>query len=620
MDVAAHARRRKACDFCVSRKIKCDGLKPTCSNCRLYGVECRITDVTNTSRKRVPLAPELDSAASRTDRDNLFEARLANIESRLDQIVADKTSSGQPQEVAAVPPLDQNNRQLSFQNFPEIRVYKASDMWNQGSTLPCLGISPQLPSGAMMMNTALLELPPLAEILPALDNYFENHNRFMPLFDRATFMHMVIDWYSSPTKKSLVPWSAINIVLAISYRVLDDVSIDDPRLAQCIRNVQSVTTELMGWTKDLLGLQVLLGMVVLFQGTTSPQLAIVLIGSAVRMAQNMGLPSQNADVNFPLDASLQRRRIFWIAYILDRDLSLRAKAPYTQFDAETDLELPEADPQDRIGILTSNIGHFKFNYFRARAELAVIQGKVHNLLYSRTAQRLSEEQRSEALSRVKQMICDWRNTIPTELMDSDALLKRFSRMAVQLMMNMYNRHLECVYRVHGIFAFDEAWIHRVRGYLSSSVIELRDGEINSELNHTEIAPLPGEWEACVQHCRLGLELSAFGKETEYSVWLHACCNLSGLIIMLVNIIEFPGHQLAVSDWDLIDRIRGTFEQMNAKASNEPFFLLTVAQELDRRARGQVKRIAHLRTMEIHEAMRGSSEMDETWMNPDLMDI
>ncbi|KFH46096.1 putative transcriptional regulatory protein-like protein [Hapsidospora chrysogenum ATCC 11550] len=503
----------------------------------------------------------------------------------------------------------QNNHQLSFQNFPEIRVYKASDMWNQGSTLPCLGISPQLPAGPVMTNTAQHELPPLVEILPELDNYFENYNCFIPLFDRATFMHMVIDWYSSPAKKSLIPWSAINIVLAISYRVLDDLPIDDTRLAQCIRNVQSVTTELMAWNEDLLGLQVLLGMVILFQGTTNPQLAIVLIGSAIRLAQNMGLPSRNANANLPPDASLQRRRIFWIAYILDRDLSLRAKAPYTQLDAETDLELPEQDDQDGIGILTSDTDHVQFDYLRARAELAVIQGKVHNLLYSRTAHRLNKEQRSETLSRIERMLSDWRNGIPAELMHSDGLFRRFSRMPIQLMMNMYNRHLECLYRINGVFAFDEAWISRVRSYLSATVIELGEDGIDGEVNHSEIAPLPGEWAQCVQHCRLGFELSAFGRETEYSVCL---------IILLVNIIEFPDHQLVGSDWDLISRMREMFEQMNAKASQEPFFLLAMAQELGRRAWGQVKRITHLRTMEFHEVTEPDSTMAENWMSLDLM--
>ncbi|KAF4450191.1 hypothetical protein F53441_6625 [Fusarium austroafricanum] len=189
-------------------------------------------------------------------------------------------------------------------------------MWNQATTLPCLGVSPQFPAGAIMANTGKLELPAMHEVLPALERYFDHYNLYMPLFDKAVFIRMTIDWYSAHPKQSLVPWAAINVVLAITYRVIDDKFIDDPVLARCIRNFQSVATELMAWSDDLLGLQVLLGMVILFQGTTNPQLAIVLIGSAIRLAQSMGLPS--AKTTDDTAVSIQRRRVFWIAYILDK--------------------------------------------------------------------------------------------------------------------------------------------------------------------------------------------------------------------------------------------------------------------------------------------------------------
>ncbi|KAM0289086.1 hypothetical protein ACHAO9_006306 [Fusarium lateritium] len=522
-----------------------------------------------------------------TSRDDSIKTRLANIESRLDQIGADKTTSHDVPE-------------LNFNNFPEIKVYKALDMWNEATTLPCLGISPQFPTGSMMAHTSNLELPPLHEVLPVLERYFDHYNTYMPLFDKAIFMHMTIDWYSTHPRQSLVPWAAINIVLAITYRVIDDLSIEDPNLAQCIRNAQSVTTELMAWSGDLLGLQVLLGMVILFQGTTNPQLAIVLIGSAIRLAQSMGLPSaKTAD-----DTD---------------DLSLRAKAPYTQFDAETDIALPEQAEEDDLGVLVSNLGDIRFNYLRARAELAVIQGRVHNFLYSRTAQRLNPEQRSETLFRIENLLSNWRNSIPQALMYSDGLFRRFSHMPIHLVMNMYNRHLECLYRIHGTFAFDETWINRVRSYLSPSVIEMGDDGIDGDINHMEMASLPSEWSDCVQHARLGLELSAFGRETEYSVWLHACCNLSGLIVLIVNIIEFPDHLLVVSDWSLIARVRGMFEQMNAKASREPFFLLQVVQELDRRARGQVKRLAYLRSFES-QAEIATGTLATPWVDSHLPQV
>ena len=95
--------------------------------------------------------------------------------------------------------------------------------------------------------------------------------------------------------------------------------------------------------------------------------------------------------------------------------------------------------------------------------------------------------------------------------------------------------------------------------------------------------------------------------------LHACCNLSGLIVLLVNIIEFPDQPSVMSDWSLIVRIRNKFDQMNAKASKEPFFLLQLAHELDRKASGQVKRLAHMSSLSHQEAA-----FSEPWANPDLM--
>ncbi|PNP81159.1 hypothetical protein FNYG_05626 [Fusarium nygamai] len=574
MKVASHARRRKGTEH----------------------------NERHPSRSSKLTSPSLRSLCVEKDQvGDALESRLAHIEARLDQIAAENPSGNSPQNATA----------LNFQNFPEVRVYKASDMWNEATILPCLGISPQFPTGAMLAQTGKLELPPLQEVLCVPERYFDSYGSYTPLFDKVSFMKMTVDWYSNDERKELIPWAAINLVLAMTYRTMDDVLIEEPKLAQCMSNVQSVTTELMAWSGDILGLQVLLGMAILFQGTTNPQLAIVLVGSAIRLAQSMGLPSARASDD--PDEPAQRRRVFWIAYILDKDIALRAKAPYTQFDAETDLELPEQRGDDDMGILESCTGKIRFNDLRARSELAIIQGKVHNFLYSRTAQRLSQEQRAETKVRIEQLLSNWRSALPLELLLSDKLFQDFSTISVHLVMNMYNRYLECLYRIHGTFAFEETWIERSRCYLSPAVIPTGDDGIDGRINQKEISPLPGAWAECVEHSRLGLEMSAFGRETEYSTWLHACCNLSGLIVLLVNIIEFPNQPSVMSDWSLIVRIRNKFDQMNTKSSKEPFFLLQVAHDLDRKASGQAKRLAHMSSLAHQEAA-----FSEPWANLDLM--
>lgn len=163
-----------------------------------------------------------------------------------------------------------------------------------------------------------LELPPLSEILPVVDNYFKKYNRLMPLFDEPTFMRMLLDWHSSPNKRSMVPWAAVNIVMAINYRVLEGRYMDDPPLAQCVRNIRSVMTELMTPGQDLMGVQVLLAMAIFYQGSADFQLAIVLMGSVVRLAQSLRLHSRLASQGVSKAEALLRCRIFWIAYIYDR--------------------------------------------------------------------------------------------------------------------------------------------------------------------------------------------------------------------------------------------------------------------------------------------------------------
>lgn len=48
----------KACDLCFTKKIKCDMLKPVCSNCVLYQSECRTSII-----RRKPNAAKARQAA-----------------------------------------------------------------------------------------------------------------------------------------------------------------------------------------------------------------------------------------------------------------------------------------------------------------------------------------------------------------------------------------------------------------------------------------------------------------------------------------------------------------------------------------------------------------------------
>ena len=168
------------------------------------------------------------------------------------------------------------------------------------------------------VQTQQLLLPPLAEILPTIDSYFEFINAIIPLFHEPSFKRMLYYWYSPSSRRPEADWAAINIVLALAYRILQDLPMEHGKVAQCVRNVQHVMTNLLLRNDDLLGLQVLLGMVMLYQGAKDSRLANVLIGSAVRLAHSMSLHRKIPGDSLYPELAQQKNRVFWIAYCLDK--------------------------------------------------------------------------------------------------------------------------------------------------------------------------------------------------------------------------------------------------------------------------------------------------------------
>ncbi|KAL2694770.1 hypothetical protein Neosp_001357 [[Neocosmospora] mangrovei] len=241
--------------------------------------------------------------------------------------------------------------------------------------------------------------------------------------------------------------------MAINYRVLEGRYMDDPPLAQCVRNIRSVMTELMTPGQDLMG-----------------------------------------------------------------ELALRCKSPYYQLDSETDLDLPPADPEDGLGVIPSDTDSVQLNFLRVRVQLAFIQGKTNDLLYSQKGRKLTPEQRSNNITRIEERMAEWLKTIPPELQTAEGIKQRLSPMPTLLMLNMFYRHFECLIQLHNIFSFDDVWIDRVNSYLSPAVIEVKDDEPDGELMRAGLAPLPPGWTGCVSGARLCMELITMGRQSEFTLW------------------------------------------------------------------------------------------------------
>lgn len=158
-----------------------------------------------------------------------------------------------------------------------------------------------------------------------IDNYLATCNSVMPLFSEAHFMPLIVGWYGKSSRRDKVTWAAILVVIALGSRSLipgKTVGPDSGERAErenyCMLNAQSVMSELVSRDEDLLGIQVLLALVMLFYNCSDSRPASILSGTAMKLAHRLQLHSSSSAQHFTSEEVQQRSRLFWIAYILDK--------------------------------------------------------------------------------------------------------------------------------------------------------------------------------------------------------------------------------------------------------------------------------------------------------------
>jgi hypothetical protein len=372
----------------------------------------------------------------------------------------------------------------------------------------------------MFMRESYPRLPPLKEIQPLVESYFVHVNSFMPLFSQVRFTRMLHDYYASNCQQNpRAAWAAINIVLALGIRLPVSPSTDldlgsgDGQVAKYINNVQSVLAELIARDVNLLGLQVVLGLVVIFQGLKDPQPAVVLIGTAVRLAHRLRLHSRDHQQHVYPDEILERSRVFWIAYLFDKDICLRHHTPSVQVDADIDLDLPVERPPDGSGNVYTNGGdRVLANFFRLRLRLAYIQGRVYDQLFSTRASEIMPQERQARVALLHNQLERWRLTVPSEL-QADVVMEHTSRTALFWLCMMHFSYLGCLVMIHGMWSHDVEWRERLTATSAAS------GEAARAVDRSRLPPpLPRGWKHCVQMGRHCMTLMYRMPLSDCSVW------------------------------------------------------------------------------------------------------
>lgn len=166
-------------------------------------------------------------------------------------------------------------------------------------------------------------LPPREECESLMTEFFESFNRMFPLFHEPTFMHLVDMQYSSQPYDGSGWWASLNVALAIAHRIrmLKHHSPQDHEGHSWayFKNALAVLSELTMRNTDLLSVQALIGMCLFLQGSPNPQPSFFLISAAIRLAHSIGLHKHGDGFGLNKTEVEQRKRVFWIAYMIDKE-------------------------------------------------------------------------------------------------------------------------------------------------------------------------------------------------------------------------------------------------------------------------------------------------------------
>ncbi|KAK2737248.1 hypothetical protein FQN57_000415 [Myotisia sp. PD_48] len=421
-------------------------------------------------------------------------------------------------------------------------------------------------------------LPPKEEALSLLRDYFENFNCMFPLFHEPTFMHLVERQYSRDPYEGSGWWASINVALAIAHRLRIMSNLvpqeEDKKAWLYLKNAMGVLTELTMRNTDLLSVQALLGMALFLQGTPNPQPSFFLVAAAIRLAHSIGLHKRCSGFGLNPVELEQRKRVFWIAYILDKDICLRSGRPPVQDDDDMNVELPSEDPPDNIGNVPLSDGKGKVNLFRLMCVFATIESKVYKQLYSTKSSRQSDGELLNTIGELDRELEDWKDSIPLDFRPEYEIRTTYRPLMLPIVV-LHFAYYNCLTTIHRMSVHHGYWTSRLSNY---AIQGLNARPLNPRVFSSAVL--------CVSAARASINLIKYIPQGDFScVWLILYFPISSLVTLFANILQNPLDARARSDVKLMNLVVNFLSMLATDESNGSVKrMLCVCSEFERIAK------------------------------------
>lgn len=238
-------------------------------------------------------------------------------------------------------------------------------------------------------------------------------NHTIPLVDDTTLIQLAERQFSWNPDESPSSWILINVAIAFSYRERAQASTAASdgwkKSLGHIKNALNVVVDLFLRNADLPAVQGLLGLALYFQGTPNAQALFMLAASGLRLSHSIGL-HKNTTSGFTPSEVEERRRTFWVAFILDADISIRVGRPPVQDVEDYNTPLPADSPHDGRGIIC--IDGVSINYLRVLSQFALVQRRIYQHLQTVAVIKQPKEAALESAKAYEETLLEWKSSIP----------------------------------------------------------------------------------------------------------------------------------------------------------------------------------------------------------------
>ena len=315
----------------------------------------------------------------------------------------------------------------------------------------------------------------------------------------------------------------------------------------------------------------------MLQSLLNPQASSALIGLAARLAHGLGLHRWLEGYGLSQAELEQRRRVFWIIYIVDKSFCLRSGRPTAISEEDIGVDLPNELPTPDFVNLPPIFS--EFSILRHKCTLAIIEAKIYSELYSAQSATRSANERLLSISRLDKELQEWKDLVPVEIRPEHEMRSQFQTIFPVMML-------------HFVYYHTLMTIHRVSVHHGSWTAADNVTKVDVESQANPAAPFHlnprvfASYALCLSAARSVVIITSnflnAGKASSSSMlWIALYYPLTACLTLFAHVIQSPLDPRSDGDLELLrSTVSFLFKHLNKEAmKSQLLFKLNIFNEL-----------------------------------------